>query len=296
METVIKKAIDPDTEEEYEIELPAPERVRRAILELDFPPDGIRTIGATDMLAEKFRLSEKEKSAQKKSGNRYLDVFRYDIVAPAIKKLLDEKKLKQPKGPKKPYFLVQEEEQKDIKEEEEEVMPTVENIEDIYQKVHKELAEELLKEIKSKSKRPPFFERLVIKLLLEMGYGGFEEDAGEVVGGSGDGGIDGIIKQDKLGVDEVYVQAKNKNEKIGAPAIRDFIGALDGKRAQKGIFITISDFTLSAEQAADRSTKKIVLINGTQLAKLMIEHNVGVSTSKTYEIKRVDSDYFAETE
>lgn len=294
-ETTLRTAIDPTkNNQSYRIPFPSLEEIRSAILNLDLT-EGIKIKETMEELAVHFNLSDEQKAAEAESKH---NIF-YHMVDSAITTLVKKGKLHKPGGDGTPYFFVPEEEQEEdieIEEEQERVVPTVEDIEDIYEKVHKELAEELLKEIKSKSKRSPFFESLVIKLLLEMGYGGFEEDAGEVVGGSGDGGIDGIIKQDKLGVDEVYVQAKNKNEKIGAPAIRDFIGALDGKRAQKGIFITISDFTLSAEQAADRSTKKIVLINGTQLAKLMIEHNVGVSTSKTYEIKRVDSDYFAETE
>ncbi len=292
METVIKKAIDP-TGEEYEIELPAPERVERAILALDFPPDGIRTIGATDTLAEKFGLSEEQKYAKNKSGDRNLDVFRYDIVAPTIKRLLNKGKLKQPGGPKTPYFLAQEEKEENIEEQQQqEVVPTVEDIEDIYQKVHKELAEELLEQIKDNT--PDFFEKLVIDLLVKMGYGGSREDAGRAVGGSGDGGIDGIINEDRLGLDVVYIQAKRWEANVGEPPIRDFIGALDGEGAQKGIFITTSDFNPSAERFADRSTKKIVLINGKRLAELMIEHNIGVSTKDVYEIKRVDSDYFAE--
>lgn len=126
-----------------------------------------------------------------------------------------------------------------------------------------------------------------------MGYGGSREDA-EAVGRSGDGGIDGVINEDRLGLDVVYVQAKRWESNVGEPPIRDFVGALDGKGAQKGIFITTSNFSPSAKQFAERSSKKIVLINGTQLAQYMIVHNVGVYTAKTYEIKRVDSDYFAE--
>ncbi len=165
------------------------------------------------------------------------------------------------------------------------------SIETNYQQIRRELAADLLQEIKYNS--PAFFEELVIDLLVAMGYGGSREDA-EAVGRSGDGGIDGIINEDRLGLDVVYVQAKRWEANIGEPPIRDFIGALDGKGAQKGIFITTSDFSSSAKQFAERSSKKIVLINGTQLAQYMIDHSVGVSTSKTYEIKRVDSDYFAE--
>ena len=133
----------------------------------------------------------------------------------------------------------------------------------------------------------------VIDLLIAMGYGGSREDAGEAVGRSGDGGIDGIINEDRLGLDVIYVQAKRWEGNVGAPEIAGFAGALAGKGANKGIFITTSDFTKAAK-AYDASGFKIVLIDGHQLAELMIEHNVGVSIEKTYEIKRVDSDYFAE--
>jgi len=130
-----------------------------------------------------------------------------------------------------------------------------------------------------------------------MGYGGSREDAGKAVGGSGDGGIDGIINEDRLGLDVIYVQAKRWQENVGEPPVRDFVGALQGRRARKGIFITTSGFSKSARDytaTIDSRDSKVILIDGNQLAQLMIEHNVGVSTTETYEIKRVDSDYFAE--
>ena len=165
-----------------------------------------------------------------------------------------------------------------------------ESIEADYQQIKKELAEELLQQIKNNT--PTFFEELVIDLLVAMGYGGSREDA-QTVGRSGDGGIDGIINEDRLGLDVIYVQAKRWEGNVGAPEIAGFAGALAGKSANKGIFITTSDFTKAA-RAYDASGFKIILINGNQLAEYMIEHNVGVSVEKTYEIKRVDSDYFAE--
>ena len=164
-------------------------------------------------------------------------------------------------------------------------------IEENYQKLREELATELLQKIKDNT--PTFFEELVIDLLVAMGYGGSREDA-EAVGRSHDGGIDGIIKEDRLGLDVIYIQAKRWESNIGEPPLRDFVGALDGKGVQKGIFITISDFNPAAKNYAERSSKKVILINGDQLAEYMIKHNVGVSVEKTYEIKRVDSDYFAE--
>lgn len=169
-----------------------------------------------------------------------------------------------------------------------------ESIEENYSKITKELATELLQEIKENT--PTFFEELVIDLLVEMGYGGSREDA-QAVGRSGDGGIDGIINEDRLGLDVIYVQAKRWEGNVGEPPVRDFVGALQGKRARKGIFITTSEFTNSAQayiSAIDSRDSKVILIDGNQLAQLMIDHDVGVSIEKTYEIKRVDSDYFAE--
>lgn len=145
---------------------------------------------------------------------------------------------------------------------------------------------------------PAFFERLVIELLVKMGYGGSLRDAAQVVGKSGDGGIDGIIKEDKLGLDAIYVQAKRWLDKtVGRPDVQQFAGALAGNKATKGIFITTSTFTKEAvEFAKNVSNSKIVLIDGDELAELMIDHNVGVSVAQVYEVKRIDSDYFAEGE
>ena len=167
-----------------------------------------------------------------------------------------------------------------------------ESIEANYEKIREELAADTLEKIKNNT--PTFFEKLVVDLLVKMGYGGSREDAGKAVGGSGDGGIDGIIKADPLGLNVVYVQAKRWEGNVGAPPVRDFVGALDGEGVQEGIFITTSDFNPAAKEFAERSSKRVILINGNQLADYMINHNVGVSTTKTYEIKRVDSDYFAE--
>jgi len=145
-----------------------------------------------------------------------------------------------------------------------------------------------------KEASPRFFERLVIDLLLGMGYGGSRADAGKTIGRSGDGGIDGIISEDKLGLDTIYVQAKRWENTVGRPEIQKFVGALQPHRATKGIFITTSDFTDDAKDYASRIPTKIILIDGERLAELMIEHNVGVSVSQTYEIKKIDTDYFTE--
>jgi restriction system protein len=140
-----------------------------------------------------------------------------------------------------------------------------------------------------------FFERLVVELLVAMGYGGSRADAGRAVGGSGDGGIDGIIKEDRLGLDTIYLQAKRWDGSVGRPEIQKFAGALQGQRARKGVFITTSQFTEEARSYVDRIDSKIVLIDGEQLATLTIDHNIGVSLVGQYEIKRVDGDYFLES-
>lgn len=167
-----------------------------------------------------------------------------------------------------------------------------EEIEAAYQRVRQGLAAELIQTIKSCS--PTFFERLVIDLLVKMGYGGTRKDAGQAIGRSGDGGIDGIIKEDRLGLDIVYVQAKRWDGAVGRPEIQKFAGALQGQRARKGIFITTSTFTQEAQEYVSRIDSKIVLIDGDALAQLMIDYNIGVTTISSYELKRVDSDYFTE--
>ncbi|HLX56438.1 MAG TPA: restriction endonuclease [Ktedonobacteraceae bacterium] len=165
--------------------------------------------------------------------------------------------------------------------------------EESYQSIRQELAQELLNQVKKAS--PAFFEKLVIDLLLKMGYGGSRKDAGERIGKSGDGGIDGIIKEDRLGLDAIYIQAKRWDEKtVGRPDIEQFVGALHGKKARKGVFITTSGFSDKAREFARSIDSRIVLIDGKQLAQYMIDFNVGVSRVSTYEIKKVDTDYFNE--
>lgn len=159
-----------------------------------------------------------------------------------------------------------------------------------YQRLRTNLEGELLEQVKSSS--PAFFERLVIDLLVAMGYGGSRQDAGRAIGRSGDGGIDGIIKEDKLGLDVIYVQAKRWEGTVGRPEIQKFAGALQGQRANKGVFITTSSFSKEAEEYAGVISSKIILITGEYLAKLMVDHNVGVSPVSRFELKRIDSDYF----
>lgn len=134
----------------------------------------------------------------------------------------------------------------------------------------------------------------MVEVIVKMGYGGTRKDAGKAIGKSGDGGIDGIIKEDKLGLDAIYIQAKRWENTVGRPEIQKFVGALTGQRAKKGLFITTSEFTSDAEDYISRIDAKVVLIDGETLAQLMIDHNVGVSTVGTYDIKKIDSDYFSE--
>ena len=168
----------------------------------------------------------------------------------------------------------------------------VETFQAAYHEIMDSLAQEVL--AKAKACSPAFFERLVVQLLVAMGYGGSVADAAQAVGKSGDGGIDGIIKEDPLGLDFIYIQAKRWENPVGSPEIQKFVGALHGKQARKGVFITTSKFTTDAYAFASMVDTKLALIDGEQLAKLMIERGVGVSKSELYELKRVDSDYFAE--
>lgn len=165
-------------------------------------------------------------------------------------------------------------------------------IENSYLTIRKSLAQELLFKIKSSS--PSFFEGLVVELLVKMGYGGTIKDAGRSIGRSGDEGIDGIIKEDKLGLDVIYVQAKRWENVVGRPEIQKFVGALAGQGAKKGVFITTSRYTNEARDYQPRNETKIVLIDGEQLAELMIDHNLAVSTVNIFEIKRIDNDYFGD--
>ena len=150
----------------------------------------------------------------------------------------------------------------------------------------------MLKRIKNCS--PRFFEQLVVDLLVKMGYGGSYKDAGQAVGQSGDGGVDGIIKEDKLGLDAIYIQAKRWEGTVGRPVVQAFAGSLEGHRARKGVLITTSQFSLDAQDYVTRIEKKIVLIDGEELTKLMIDYGIGVASDAIYELKRLDTDYFEE--
>ena len=175
-----------------------------------------------------------------------------------------------------------------------EATPPEEMLETSYQQIRASLAEQLLAQMRVCS--PAFFERLVVDLLVAMGYGGSQADAGKAIGRSGDEGIDGEIKEDKLGLDVVYIQAKRWANNVGFPDVASFAGSLDGKRARKGVMITTSEFTRDAQKYVERIEKKIVLINGARLAELMIDHDIGVAKVKSYEVKKLDLDYFEEAE
>lgn len=175
---------------------------------------------------------------------------------------------------------------------EEDLQTPEESLEQAHLRIRSELAEEILQKILGCS--PAFFEHLVVELLVKMGYGGSRKDAGERVGQSGDGGIDGIIKEDRLGLDTIYIQAKRWQGSVGRPEIQKFVGALSGQRAKKGVFITTSRFTVDASEYASLIETKVVLIDGDKLASLMMDFDVGVSTQATYVIKKIDSDYFDE--
>ncbi len=412
METVMKNAVNSDTNRSYKIKMPGPEPVRQAILELEFPPDGIKIKDAARILAERFKLSDEQKNAKNSAD---LNLFRYNVVYPQFKRLLNDGKLEQPGGPRTPYFLAEsslnapnieapeteETEAVDLvkrtalnrdtgKEYQIKLpaTPTVKQalldfdypasglaIKDIadaladqfaltdeqrneqnkygliwkrhvnitanalvnsgellriktgwitnpeqpdietsdadedspfsdgdtlspevvikrnYQEHRDRLKEELLQKIMDNP--PDFFEELVLDLLFKMGYGGSRADA-EAVGRSGDGGIDGIIKEDKLGLDLVYVQAKRQQATVPVHPVRDFTGALDSKGALKGIFITTSGFTQPAKDFVEEvNCKRIILIDGKQLVELMIDHNLGVTLGNSYQLKEADLDYFA---
>lgn len=176
--------------------------------------------------------------------------------------------------------------------EEQDSKTPAEQLEEAYQMLRETLASEILTQLKSASSI--FFERVVVEVLVKMGYGGSRKDAGQAIGRSGDEGIDGIIKEDRLGLDIIYIQAKKWEDPISRPEIQKFAGALQGRRARKGIFITTSRFCDTAKEFAANIDNKIILIDGQQLAGYMIDFGVGVATDAVYEVKRLDSDYFTD--
>ncbi|MCC6261037.1 MAG: restriction endonuclease [Anaerolineales bacterium] len=275
---------------------------------------------ATDKLAEEFNLTEDELAEMLPSARK---TRFYDRVAWAmtyLKKagLLSSPErgkyqitsrgldvLKNPPGRITVNFLEQFEEFIDFKtrhkknttenpttEKDVESQTPEEEIESAYLNIRQSLSDEILQTVKNCS--PSFFEILVIDVLVKMGYGGTRKDAGKAIGKSGDGGIDGIINEDRLGLDVIYIQAKKWENSVGRPEIQKFAGALQGQRAKKGIFITTSEFTKEAKEFASKIESKIILIDGETLSQLMIDYNIGVNPIAAYELKRIDSDYFSE--
>ncbi|KWT84133.1 restriction endonuclease [Candidatus Magnetominusculus xianensis] len=202
-----------------------------------------------------------------------------------------------------PQFRNFKKQPKKLDESQKEVCPKTETVgrtsstpEERLEYAYKEMIDSLAQEIIETIKRcpPEFFEHLVIDLLLKMGYGGSRKDAGQSIGRTGDGGIDGIIKEDKLGLDVIYIQAKRWESQVPVSASRDFLGALTIKKAKKGVLITTSTFPKTSHSDVAGLENKVVLIDGNMLAELMIEHNVGVSIQSVYEVKKIDNDYFSE--
>jgi restriction system protein len=167
-----------------------------------------------------------------------------------------------------------------------------ETLQKSYESIRSDLAGQIVQRIANNS--PQFFERLVVDLMVAMGYGGSRADAGKSIGGSGDEGIDGIIKEDRLGLDLVYLQAKRWEGTVGRPEVQKFVGALHGKRAKKGVFITASKFSDDAKNYVETIDPKVILIDGRMLAELMIDYGLGTTTTATFDVKRIDSDYFTE--
>lgn len=169
-----------------------------------------------------------------------------------------------------------------------------ETLQKSYESIRSDLAGQIVQRITANS--PQFFERLVVDLMVAMGYGGSRADAGKSIGGTGDEGIDGIIKEDRLGLELIYLQAKRWNDyrTVERPEVQRFVGALHGKRAKKGVFITTGKFSDGAKQYVENIDPKVILIDGRMLAELMIDHGLGTTTTTTYHVKRIDSDYFAE--
>lgn len=169
-----------------------------------------------------------------------------------------------------------------------------ESIEASYQTLKDALAQDVLERVKAMP--PAFFEQLIVQLMLSLGYGGTVEDAGQTLGKSGDGGVDGVIKQDKLGLEKIYLQAKRWNDgTVGSKEVQAFVGALSGQGASKGVFITTSTFSKAAKDFTKLNhTFKVSLVDGLEMARLMIDHNLGVSLVQRYDVKRIDSDFFTE--
>ena len=289
-ELIERIAVDPDTGKAYRIKLPATREVKEELLNFDYPANGIEITDITEALADQFGLTNKERKARYKYGF----VWRRHVNIAANTLVNSGKLLRIRRGwvinPEQPDIETAESEGGSLFSDGDTPSLAV-VIAQNYQEYQNQLKKELRQKIMDNP--PDFFEELVLDLLFKMGYGGSRADA-EAVGRSGDGGIDGIIKEDKLGLDLIYVQAKRKKKSITVDAVRDFTGALDSKGARKGIFITTSDFTQPSKDFVESVTsKRIILIDREQLEQLMVDHDLGVSPGNFYQLKEVDMDYFA---
>jgi restriction system protein len=295
----------------------------RPFLEVANAADGneVKLRDVINQLAEQFNLSDEEKSETLPSGRQsildnrvgwartfltkagLLEVTRraHFIITPRGKEALSENVDINNKYLKKfdEFIAFKHKSNDDIEAESESNLLEQENISTpdeilraAYKKVNEALAQDILE--RTRKVTPDFFEDLLIELLIAMGYGGAGEGAAHALGKTGDNGVDGVIDQDPLGVDQIYIQAKRYAEgnNVGAGDIRDFFGALNLKRAQKGIFITTSDFTSSAQDTANNLGMRIVLINGKELAKLMLRYNIGSRDEDVLHIKKIDEDFF----
>ena len=287
--SVERTALNPDTGKEYQIILPATPIVKEALLDYDYPPSGIQITDIAEALSDQFELTEKQRESEGKYGlvwKRHVNIAANSLVNSGQLLRIRRGWIINPEQP-------------DIESSESDESPFAGGdtpspevvIEQNYEKHQNRLKEELLRNIMDNP--PEFFEEIVLNLLVKMGYGRSSEDI-EHTGGSGDGGIDGIIIEDPLGLDAVYVQAKQWDKgNVGRPDIDKFTGALIRTGASKGVFATTSSFTEGAQAAANEGAgPKIVLIDGKKLMQLMINHDIGVSAGKFYQLKEVDMDYF----
>ena len=290
VETVERTTAMRDTGKEYQIELPATPVVKQALLDFDYPASGIEIRDVAEVLADQFELSDEQRNTRYKYGL----VWRRHVTITANTLVNSDQLLRLKRGwitnPEQPDVEASDADGDSLFSDGDTLSPEV-FIEQSYQHHRDRLKEELLQKIMDNP--PDFFEELVLDLLVKMGYGGSRADA-EAVGRSGDGGIDGIIKEDKLGLDLIYVQAKRERNNVNVSTVRDFTGALDSKGARKGIFITTSGFTQPAKKFVEEVTsKRIILIGGKQLVQLMIDHNLGISLGNFYQLKEMDMAYFA---
>ena len=292
VEWVRRTAVNPDAEE-YEVTLPPTSVVKKALLDFDYPASGITIKDIAEILADQFALENEERKARGKYGlvwKRHVNIAANTLVSSGQLLRLRRGWIT---NPEHPDVETPEDADRDASFSDGDTPSPAVIIKQNFQKHEDELKEELREKIMDSP--PDFFEELVLDLLVKMGYGVSRADA-EAVGGSGDGGIDGIIKEDKLGLDRIYIQAKRQQNNVNVGTVRDFTGALDTKGALKGIFITTSDFTPDAKKFEEEMTsnyKSIILIDGKKLVQLMIDHDLGISLGKFYQLKEVDLDYFS---